>query len=319
MTEVNVSIIIPTYNVAPYIRKCLESVAAQNYTGSIECLIVDDCGPDNSIQIAEDFIKEYSGPIDFRKIKREKNGGLSAARNSGIREARGEYLYFLDSDDCITPDCIQSMWQMVERFPCVECVFAGANVVGGLLGWMDYTKKDLPEFSNDRDWLQESMLKRYDLSMCAWNRLVSADFIRHHYLYFEEGFIHEDEIWNLLISQVITNAAFVKANTYNYIVRGSSIMTCAKGDSTKYFQRHFLLWNKMVDYIKGYRKGLQTYYILLYIVECLADISTLCDYLQLMKIMIRALYKSDYKYLHKNIGVMLSSNFYVITRKWRNL
>lgn len=64
----DVSIIIPVYNVAPYIEDCLNSVMRQTYQGSMECLIIDDCGTDNSIAIAEQMIASYNGPIQFREI-----------------------------------------------------------------------------------------------------------------------------------------------------------------------------------------------------------------------------------------------------------
>ena len=92
----DVSIIIPTYNVESYIKECLDSVAAQTYCGAMECVIVDDCGKDGSIEIAKEFIANYYGDIDFRIIHRKKNGGLSAARNSGIEEVSGDYIFFLD-------------------------------------------------------------------------------------------------------------------------------------------------------------------------------------------------------------------------------
>lgn len=245
-----VSIIIPVYNVKDYIVKCLQSVANQTYEGAIECLIVDDCGQDESMMLAEEFVSEYEGNIDFRIIHHEKNKGLSGARNTGISAARGEYLYFLDSDDSITTDCISSMWQMVEKYPEVECVFAGAKATMGF-EFMDYTKKDLPEYSDDRDWIQEGMLKRDLFSMTAWNRLISAEFVRKNDLYFEEGFVHEDEIWNLVISQAIRKAAFVKKNTYCYNVREDSIVTSAK-DYETILNRRMRMWNKMLDCVKGY-------------------------------------------------------------------
>lgn len=311
----NVSIIIPTYNVAQYIRKCLESVAAQTYKGAMECLIVDDCGSDNSIKIAEEFIQDYFGHIDFRIIHREKNGGLSAARNSGIREAKGEYLYFLDSDDYITPDCIQCMYRMVERFPNVECVFAGANIQGSVgFRYMDYTMKQFPDYSDDRDWLQENMLKRFEFSMTAWNRLISTSFVKEYNLFFEEGFIHEDELWNLLISQVITNAAFVKANTYNYFIRNNSIMTSAEGVNTIYLERLFRLSNRMLDYTIGYRKGLQSYYIVILVRASLVKVSTFRDYLKIMKVVVRAILKSEGRYTLKLLYIFLGWNKYYLKR-----
>lgn len=81
-----VSIIIPVNNVSDYVEECLQSVAAQTYT-AIECIIVDDCGTDDSMQKVESFITNYQGPITFKILHHEHNRGLSAARNTGIDAA----------------------------------------------------------------------------------------------------------------------------------------------------------------------------------------------------------------------------------------
>lgn len=78
----------------------------QSYNGAMECILVDDCGTDNSMEIAEQLIKAYNGPIDFKVVHHEHNQGLSAARNTGMDASCGEYVYFLDSDDWISDDCI---------------------------------------------------------------------------------------------------------------------------------------------------------------------------------------------------------------------
>lgn len=93
MRKDKVSIIVPVYNVEKYIITCLESIAHQTYD-NIECIIVDDCGKDHSIQLAENFISSYNGSIKFVVCYREKNGGLSAARNSGLKMASGRFVYF---------------------------------------------------------------------------------------------------------------------------------------------------------------------------------------------------------------------------------
>ena len=108
----SISIIIPVYNVEQYIEECLLSVANQTMTEGIECIIVDDCGPDNSAAIAKRFVDSYQGDIRFTFIQRENNGGLSAARNTGIEAATGEYIYFLDSDDFIVPECIKTLYSI---------------------------------------------------------------------------------------------------------------------------------------------------------------------------------------------------------------
>ena len=104
-----ISIVVPVYNVEAYIEDCLKSVAAQTYKGEIECIIINDCTPDNSCAVIEHFVKEYNGPIEFKLLHHTVNRGLSAARNTGIDVATGDYIYFLDSDDEITPDCLEHL------------------------------------------------------------------------------------------------------------------------------------------------------------------------------------------------------------------
>ena len=116
-----VSIIIPVYNVSPYIERCIKSVMNQTYQ-DIECILVNDASPDDSIDIAKLLIENYDGPIQFQILSHGHNRGLSAARNTGIDASTGDYLYFLDSDDEITPDCIKLLMDEVKKYPNVEMV-----------------------------------------------------------------------------------------------------------------------------------------------------------------------------------------------------
>ena len=102
-----ISIIIPVYNVAEYITECLQSVMRQTYKGEIECILVDDCGTDNSIAVAEKLLADYKGAISFRILRHAHNRGLSAARNTGTDAATSDYIYYLDSDDYISDDCLE--------------------------------------------------------------------------------------------------------------------------------------------------------------------------------------------------------------------
>ena len=99
-----VSIIIPVFNVEQYIADSLSSVVSQTMQDDVECIIVDDCGNDNSMDVVDKFVDAYRGAIKFSIIHHNHNKGLSAARNSGINVAKGEYAYFLDSDDTMTKD-----------------------------------------------------------------------------------------------------------------------------------------------------------------------------------------------------------------------
>ena len=251
----SVCIIIPLFNSGGHIVHCLESVAAQTYQGTMECIIVDDCGTDGSISLAEDFIKSYKGQVRFRIVHHAENMGLSEARNTGIREATCDYIYFLDSDDTIIPKCIEMMVGCLKKYPDAQIVFAGAETSNGMFKWLDYTKKQLPEYSNDHEWLQRSMLKRYDFGMTAWNRLISRSFIQKNKLSFVRGLVHEDEVWNFDLAKYIQSAAFVKKNTYKYNLHDNSI-TVGASDNLQW-ERRFALWDVLLSKLDEENKEIQ--------------------------------------------------------------
>lgn len=109
---IKLSIIVPIYGVEPYLRKCVVSLLAQDLPSSeYEIILVDDESPDTCPQICDEYAAAHE---NIRVIHRE-NGGLSAARNSGIEIAKGEYIMFVDSDDYIEPDVLGGLMEQVER------------------------------------------------------------------------------------------------------------------------------------------------------------------------------------------------------------
>lgn len=107
-----VSVIVPIYNVEPYLKRCVDSLLVQTYS-NYEILLIDDCSMDNSSTIAKEYAQAH--PELCRFIQREKNGGLSAARNTGMEAAVGEWLAFVDSDDWVTEDYISAMYEVAQR------------------------------------------------------------------------------------------------------------------------------------------------------------------------------------------------------------
>ena len=104
-----ISIIVPVYNAAPYLEECLESIAAQTYTG-FECILVDDGSTDSSGAICDDFCRKDSR---FRVIHQE-NSGVGFARNRGLDQARGTYIQFIDSDDVVLPGMLQAAATLIQ-------------------------------------------------------------------------------------------------------------------------------------------------------------------------------------------------------------
>lgn len=215
------SIIIPIYNVEPYIIRCLQSVAAQTMTDGVECILVDDCGSDRSIQLTDEFVKSYQGEIHFRLLHHEQNQGLSAARNTGIHAARGEYLYFLDSDDEIIPECLEGFFRILDEHP-------GVDLIQGLFlqdspYQNQFLTKEIPAYSEDRVYIKQALLDYDQLPVCAANRMVRKTLITDNNIYFREGIIHEDNHWTFFLSKYVQSFAFYRKQCYVYTVNPESI------------------------------------------------------------------------------------------------
>ena len=241
--NVRVSIIIPVYNVEAYIIECLESVARQTYQGEMECLIVDDCGIDNSIAKSENYISRYDGDIEFRILHHDHNRGLSAARNTGMEAATGDYIYFLDSDDTILPETIDEMANVVDKYPLVEMVQAGMACMNGQVV-EDFIQRDLPTYIDDAKWIVENMFINLPVSSC--NRLLKRMFLIENNVAFHEGIIHEDVPYCFLLSLRCHKIGFVKKNTY--LVRTHREGSITNTPQEKYaLQSRFTAINDCID------------------------------------------------------------------------
>ena len=214
-----ISIIIPVYNVEPYIEDCLKSVAEQTYKGDIECIIVDDCTPDGSCAIIEHFINEYNGSIDFKLLHHTVNRGLSAARNTGIDAAAGEYIYFLDSDDEITPECIELLTKPLKNNK-YDFVIGNYETVGSDA---QFPPLLLEEGSTANNSLIRTLYFANKWYMMAWNKLCNLDYIRMEKLYFKEGLINEDELWSFQLACTAQSMYVIDKCTYTYKIRTNSI------------------------------------------------------------------------------------------------
>ena len=219
--DCSVSIIIPVYNVESYILMCLQSVANQTLTEGLECILIDDCGIDNSVQLAKEFIDSYTGEINFSLIHMDKNGGLSAARNIGIEAATKEYLFFLDSDDEITPDCIELMWGLIEKYGKVDLV--QGSFYENETDTHTLSRYKFSDYSSDRRKIKQFLLLYAGDIIPAQSRLVKKDVILKNSLFFKEGIIHEDNYWTFFLAKHITTMCFSNVRTYYHRYNPNSI------------------------------------------------------------------------------------------------
>ena len=220
-----VSIIVPVYNVEPYIEACIRSVMQQSYAGEIECIIVDDCGSDNSMAIVESLIKETKSKISFNVIHHERNRGLSAARNTGMTVAKGDYYYFLDSDDALTADCIQKLSEPLCN-NWYDIVVGDLIIDGG-----DESSGELKLRLPDNTILHGLEIIKYSRkywNSMAQNKLYRAEFLKSSNLAFLEGIVHEDDLWSFQVACMADTLCVVRKPTYVYRVKQNGIIATTK-------------------------------------------------------------------------------------------
>ncbi|OUP21236.1 hypothetical protein B5F32_05375 [Parabacteroides distasonis] len=214
-----VSVIIPVYNVEAYICQCVKSVLDQTYT-NIECIIVDDCGSDNSIKIIEQYVAKLDKYGLIKIIHQENNRGLSEARNAGIKESVGDYLFFLDGDDYISTTAISEMMKLVDEYS-ADFVISSICSFGDTSNNVNYLKiRDDIIYGNQAIAICYSESKWY---MMAQNKLISKNLIIDNDLFFYPGIYHEDELWSLRLACCAKSMAICHENTYFYRIHSSSI------------------------------------------------------------------------------------------------
>lgn len=237
-----VSVIIPLYNVENYVEISLNSAFNQT-VDNIEYILVDDCSTDRTMEVVSKLVKESSCSSRVRIVCHENNRGLSAARNTGMKYAGGDYIFFMDSDDEITPDCIEKHYEALRESD-VDFTIANTRLEGAKSIHMKPISdkvKVLPVIT--------SYLKRV-WSASACNKLYRKDFLEENELIFQEGLLHEDILWSYKVASKAQKAALVVEATYIYKVRANSITT-HKNNSRKIESLLFILRTIYADWEGG--------------------------------------------------------------------
>lgn len=210
-----ISIIVPIYNVDKYIVRCVESLLNQTYS-NLEIILVDDGSPDNCPQLCDEYAKK-----DNRiKVIHKKNGGLSDARNAGMKVATGEYISFIDSDDYIALDFFETLYNtmITENSDVVECSvvkFYEDN------HFDDYNDDFSINNFNTIDGLS-ALISENPFHQHVWNKLYKADLVLD--VPFAVGKLNEDEFWTYQVFGRAKKVTKIYKTMYYYFQRGSSIM-----------------------------------------------------------------------------------------------
>ena len=214
------SIIIPAYNVQDYIEKCILSCLNQDLSPSLyEILIINDGSQDNTLSIAEELSKRYNNV----RIISQKNQGLSSARNTGLKHATGEFVWFVDSDDYISSNILKKLHK----------ILAAENLD---ILWLQWQRVDEQGniFPKEKNWIQAQDPNVTDgpyflchiLGMCfyAWAFVFKRSFLEEHDFLFKEGVYYEDLEAIPFFIEKAQKIKYEPLIAYNYLQRKGSIL-----------------------------------------------------------------------------------------------
>ena len=223
-----VSVILPVFNVEPYIRECLDSVTGQTLK-DIEIICVNDGSTDASPEI----IREDAAKDSRIRIIDQENSGASVARNSGVDAAAGKYIYFMDSDDILEPEALELCFENMERrnleMVCFNAVSFAEDETNAEIAERENRKYFTRELNEDRVYSGRELfaeLKENDFFIVpTWACMISKAALVENGISFHPGIIHEDEPWTFAVMMSVSRCGCINRNLYRRRVRDGSLMT----------------------------------------------------------------------------------------------
>lgn len=208
---VDVSVIVPVYNMEQYLVKCMDSLVNQTLE-TIEIVCVDDGSTDRSYAILKQYEEDYPDKV---VVLRKENGGQATARNLGIQKSTGRYIGFVDSDDYVHTSMFEMMYQVMEEKHCdlVECDYT----------YVDENDRTLPKYGYVRRYESKKEMFRNPL-VSPWNKLFRREILTENHILFPEGLIYEDTAFYLKSIPYITKWEFIdRVFVYHYYHESSTM------------------------------------------------------------------------------------------------
>ena len=208
-----ISIVIPVYNVQDYLPQCLDSLDFQAGF-KMEVIIVNDGSTDDSLSVCKEYAQRHSNVVVIDK----ENGGLSDARNAGTKVATGEYIYYLDSDDWLTPNAIKTLYDYaIEN----DCEIVQGGFFYAYDNYLLYDNKYKKSFVLDRQEAMLELIKNDYVKNFAWGKLYRADVVKKYP--FPKGKYYEDSFWQHLVVHECNRYGVVPTPLYYYRQRNMGI------------------------------------------------------------------------------------------------
>lgn len=214
-----VSIIVPVYNVEKYLAKCIDSILNQNFF-KFELLLIDDGSTDNSANLCKKYEKD---DVRIRYFHKE-NGGLSDTRNFGLKQAKGKFVVFVDSDDYLDKDYLKDLYFNIIKYN-ADVSIVGFNIVtdnGNKIMTCDLNEPNNITLLSGRQLIEYTFEKENSLpNIVSWNKIYKRSLFKN--LKFEKGRFYEDEYIFVPLFWNVKKIGLVRKNLYNYVKREGSI------------------------------------------------------------------------------------------------
>ena len=208
-----ISVIVPVYNVKKYVGKCLDSILKQKYE-NLDILVIDDGSTDGSSEICD----RYAAKDKRVRVFRKKNGGLSDARNFGLRKAKGNIVAFIDGDDFVKEDYISAMYEVMAK--------NNAGVV--ICGYNDVIPAE--KTMSGKDATVKLLTQHENIDIVAWNKLYKKFIFMQNEIRFPVGKKHEDTLTTYKVLAKAKKVSYIDKSLYCYIDRKDSIMNTEKAE-----------------------------------------------------------------------------------------
>lgn len=226
MKRIKISVIVPVYKVEPYIKRCIDSLLKQTFE-DYEIIVVNDGTPDNSME----YVEKMQKISDRLVVCNRENGGLSAARNTGILQAKGEYIWFCDSDDAIVQDCLWMIYEKMHTHELDMLILEEEEVLEINSEYVvnEYAQRQVEISENiitGIEMLKEMVDKNaYKASACGY--VIKKEILVNNQLSFFEGILHEDELFTPIAMALSKRVEYKKWLFYRRYIREGSITTGA--------------------------------------------------------------------------------------------
>ncbi len=256
-----ISIVVPIYNVERYLPECIESIINQSYK-NLEIVLVNDGSTDN----CSDICDKYSLSDNRIKVITKENGGLSDARNVGIKNSTGKFIMFVDADDMLFEDSCEVLYREIKN---KNADFITANYINITEDGKLY---DYPMFnssySDTKLTFENKAISSILMSCSVWNKIFNAKFIKDNNINFVKDAIAEDSIFSNLCFLKAKNVYYIKDVIYKYRQRNITNKSISNNCSIDYFKKisdsykiiyESYNWYNQIEYYKLYYSKCLTY------------------------------------------------------------